>query len=65
MKGWEEKDDFVEFPLIRVELNAAYFNGMNYPLTNQNELDVYLAFRQKDGTFREEQVRFRRKSLTD
>lgn len=65
MKGWEEKDGFVEFPLIRVESNAAFFNGLTYRLTNPNELDVYLAFKQKDGTFREEQIRFRRKALTD
>ena len=29
-KGWEEKDKFVEFPLIKVEGKTAWFGGLTY-----------------------------------
>lgn len=29
-KGWEEKDDFVRFPLVKLEEQAAYFSGLTY-----------------------------------
>ena len=36
--GWEEKDVFVEFPLVAVEENAVYFDGLTFALTGADEL---------------------------
>jgi len=38
LKGWEDKGDYVEFPLVAVEENAVYFDGLTYKLTGENEL---------------------------
>lgn len=65
MQGWEEKDKFVEFPLIRVKGTEACFNGLTYRLQASGEMHVFLAFRQQDGTYREEKIVFRRQSITE
>lgn len=36
--GWEAKDDFVEFPLVAVEENAVYFDGLTFAMTGPDEL---------------------------
>lgn len=38
--GWEEKDEFVEFPLVAIEENAAYFDGLSYRLDEVDSLTV-------------------------
>ncbi len=30
MTGWEEKDGYVEFPLVAIEKDAVYFDGLTY-----------------------------------
>ncbi|GJL94656.1 MAG: hypothetical protein DHS20C05_10610 [Hyphococcus sp.] len=36
--GWEEKDKFVEFPLVAVEDNAVYFDGLTFAKTGPGEM---------------------------
>lgn len=44
LTGWEEKDDMVTFPLVRADPGeAAYFRGLTYKRTAENELTIYLA----------------------
>lgn len=64
LKGWEEKDKFVEFPLVRVEKNTAWFNGLTYQLMENGELHVMLAMKHKDGSFTEEKFIFKKKPLS-
>jgi hypothetical protein len=40
LEGWEEKDGFVEFPLVKLEENAAYFDGLTYVLGADGDLKV-------------------------
>lgn len=50
LTGWEEKDDMVTFPLVRIEHGeAAYFRGLTYKRTSANELTIYLALHNRDG----------------
>lgn len=30
LSGWEEKDGYVEFPLVAIEKDAVYFDGLTY-----------------------------------
>ena len=53
LKGWEEKDETVDFPLVKVIDQMAYFSGITFHRKSENELIIYLAFKQKDGSFRE------------
>jgi len=36
--AWEEKDQYEEFPLVAVENNAVYFDGLTYALGNGDTL---------------------------
>jgi len=50
LKGWEEKDDTVDFPLISVTKNKATFEGMTFEQLDENNMVVYVAINQKNGT---------------
>lgn len=63
MVGWEEKDKMVNFPLIKVERNAAYFGGLTYQLDDQGELKVWVAMKGQDGKVSEAELILRRASL--
>ena len=58
--GWEEKDKSIDFPLIKVAHQTAYFDGLTYQKVGENELLIYLAFKQKDGGFREEKFHYKK-----
>lgn len=49
LKGWETKDETVDFPLIRVTKNKAIFEGMIFESVDENNMIVYVAIEQKDG----------------
>lgn len=40
LSGWEEKDGFVEFPLVALEEGAAYFDGLSYVRGENGRLTV-------------------------
>lgn len=63
MVGWEEKDKMVNFPLIKVEKNAAYFGGLTYKLNDDGELKVWVAMKGKDGKVGEADFTFRRAKM--
>jgi hypothetical protein len=59
-KGWEAQDEYVSFPLVKIEENAAHFAGLSYHRISNNELHTYLAFRSQ-GQLREEKLVFKRR----
>ena len=42
LKGWEEKDNYMEFKLVKLEDKTAYFEGYTYRLVNPDELHVFV-----------------------
>ena len=60
MKGWEEKDKFVEFRYIGSKGPLVYFSGLTFDRSDPNALTIYLALRQKEGELREETFRMKR-----
>lgn len=58
--GWEEKDQSADFPLIKISNQTAYFDGLTYQKVGDHELIVHLAFKQKDGSFREEKFHYKK-----
>lgn len=62
LSGWEEKDKTVDFRFVKREKNRYYFEGMTFEAIDRQNLNIYLAIRQKDGTVREEIFRYRKKS---
>ncbi len=47
--GWEEKDKFVSFPLVRLGEREAYFNGLTLRREDEDSLSIYLVLVNKDG----------------
>jgi hypothetical protein len=40
LSSWEEKDEYVEFPLVEITEKAAYFDGLTYEMTVSGGLRV-------------------------
>jgi len=55
-KGWEEKDKTVDFKLVKIEGNKAFFDGLTFEKINDNEMNVYVVIEEKDG--KQEEVKF-------
>ncbi|NND50778.1 MAG: hypothetical protein HKN54_00130 [Flavobacteriaceae bacterium] len=49
LKGWETKDETVEFPLKEITLNKVVFHGMTFERISDNEMTVYVDMKQDDG----------------
>lgn len=60
LKGWEEKDKTVDFPLVAVAPNALYFDGLTVKRTGPDELTHWVRIRAKDGSVVEEKLVYRR-----
>jgi len=46
--GWEEKDQFVEFPFVEMGEYFIQFDGLRYELSNKNEMTVTLDIKRGD-----------------
>jgi hypothetical protein len=61
LTGWEEKADFVDFPLVAIEADAVHFDGLTYERQPDGSLRVYLLLRNREtGAVREELFTMRR-----
>ncbi len=49
MRGWEAKDEAVDFPLVKVTDNALYFDGLTYIRTGEDSMSAYVRIGNKDG----------------
>lgn len=47
LKGWEEKDNSEEFKLVKLEQNKAYFNQLTFERLEENELNIYVVFKEE------------------
>ena len=45
LKGWEEKDTSIEFPLVKIEKNKVFFDGLTFEKIAKNELNIYVIFK--------------------
>lgn len=50
LKGWEEKDETVDFPLVKVSKDKVFFDGFTFERVNDNEMNVYVRIENRDGT---------------
>ena len=46
LTGWEEKDEFLSFPLVKLTPTEAYFAGQTYRKLDDNRVQVFVAIRQ-------------------
>ena len=59
LTGWEEKDRFVTFRLLKLGVNEVSFAGLTFR-RSVDHLQIFLALRDKDGSVREEEFRMER-----
>lgn len=60
LKGWEEKDETVDFPLVKASKGFLYFDGLTFERVGENEMNVYVVV--EDGTEQSE-VKFNYKKV--
>ena len=60
LTGWEEKDKTVDFKFVKKDGKRLYFSGLTFEQASKDELNIYLALRQRDGTPKEEAFRMKR-----
>lgn len=60
MTGWEEKNKTVDFPFVAKIGGVIHFDGMAFRPDGNDAVTIFLAIRQKDGSFREETFRYTR-----
>ena len=49
LRGWEERDASVRFPLVAKRDGRIYFDGMTFERIGADRVKVYLATEHKDG----------------
>lgn len=59
LKGWETKDETVDFPLVKIEDKKAYFDGMTFDRISETEMDVYVVIGSDDGSAQEMKFSYR------
>lgn len=56
LKGWEEKNETVDFKLVKVTANRLYFDGFTFEVLSKNEVNAYVIIEFSDG--RKEEAKF-------
>lgn len=55
-KGWEEKEETVDFKLVKIEKDKVYFDELTFEKISDSEINVYVVVSNKDGS--SEEVKF-------
>ncbi|MGB0982315.1 MAG: DUF6265 family protein [Winogradskyella sp.] len=50
LKGWETKDETVDFPLLKITEHKAIFKGMTFEKISNNEMNVYVDIKENGDT---------------
>lgn len=58
--AWEDKPDFVEFRLVKIEADALHFSGISFYRRGDDGMNGYIVMRNADGV-REEPLVYRRR----
>ena len=53
LTGWEEKDETVSMPLVALEDDAVFFDGITFRRVNDKTMHIFLASENKKGGFDE------------
>ena len=59
LKGWEEKDETVDFPLVKVTPGKMYFDGFTFEKISDNEMNIYVIIGE-EGKEREARFNYNR-----
>ncbi len=61
LKGWEEKDETVDFKLVKITQDKVFFDGLTFEKISEKEINVYVIFedegKRNEGKFNYVRVR--------
>lgn len=57
--AWEDKAEFVSFPLVKVEPDVLHFRGLTFHRRGTDDIDIWIALR-RDDEVREHLLTYRR-----
>ena len=60
LKGWEEKDQTVNFALVKMEDNAAYFEGFTIRKVSDDEMHMFVVF-SREPELKEASFKYKRR----
>jgi hypothetical protein len=60
LKGWEEKDETVDFPLVKFSGSRAWFSGFTFERINDREMNVYVQTGDEQGQEKEVKFNYKR-----
>ena len=60
LKGWEEKDATIDFPLVRLGNEELIFEGMTFKKSGPDSILVTVMIGSRTGPAREEKFQYRR-----
>lgn len=60
LKGWEQKDEWVTFRLVRIAPGEAQFEGLTFRVGDDGVMRVWLVTKARDGTTAEQEMVYRR-----
>jgi len=52
LKGWEERNETVDFKLVKLEQNKAFFNGFTFEKVSKKQMNIYVVV-ESDGVKQE------------
>ena len=61
LKGWETKDETIDFPLIEITPNKVVFEGMVFEKIGNNEMNVYVDIHNEDGSIENVKFNYKKK----
>ena len=50
LKGWETKDETIDFPLKEITEDKVVFEGMTFEKISTNEMNIYVDIKNEDGS---------------
>ena len=60
LKGWEEKDDTVDFKLVKMDGNKVYFDDFTIERISENEINMYVVVADANGSSEEVKFNYKR-----
>lgn len=63
LTGWEEREEVVSFPLLRIGPSEAHFEGLTLRTPSPDRMEVFVVVHGRDGSLREEAFHYTRGAL--
>jgi len=60
LKGWEKKDDTIDFKLVKIAENKLFFDDFTFERISDQEINLYVVVGNEDGSEKEVKFNYKR-----